>query len=308
MSWAKGKAPTLASQAILLMLGNYADEWGVTYIGQESLADDLSCRKATISDNLAKLEGQQLIGRVRRHDAKGRRTSDHVVLAPLAADRGAMRDADKRAYEKHPEEVCALARRQGTPSVSGSERAPDTPDGEPRYASPLGLDTPAVPEPSEEPSERTGTEEKPPTSPVQKVELPDDFPEHLRPHLIAVYKRLRDLAKRHNAKAINPLALAQIVMTRPHKTLVEAAGDFASWADDQHEPRKDVLAGYRNWLKKCSDLAGFEQLDAEGNPHTTPGPRRESGNVVHLRRPDSVQRANAWNEFYSKDGAREGMR
>lgn len=148
ITWSLGRAASVASQATLFVLANYADEWGVTYVGQDKLAADCSCRKATISENLKRLEDAGLIGRVQRRDAKGRRTSDHVVLAPLASDRGAMADADKRAREKHPAEVCDLAR-QDTVGVSGR---PDTLDGASGYASRADLDTAGVPEPSVEPS------------------------------------------------------------------------------------------------------------------------------------------------------------
>jgi hypothetical protein len=55
-------------------------------------------------------------------------------------------------------------------------------------------------------------------------------------------------------------------MARQHKQIVKGAYDFAAWADEQPEPRKNVVAGYRRWLDKMHDLAGFEQLDAKGMP------------------------------------------
>lgn len=153
ITWSLGKAPSLASQAVLFSLANYADEWGITFVGQERLADDCACRKATITSNMTKLEEAGLIARVRRHDTRGRRTSDVVVLAPLAADRAPMADADKRAESVYSPEVCALAR-LGAPSVS-SPPSLDTLDD--RLGAPdEHLSTLGVPEPSEEPSERTG--------------------------------------------------------------------------------------------------------------------------------------------------------
>jgi hypothetical protein len=103
------------------------------------------------------------------------------------------------------------------------------------------------------------------------VELPSDFPEELRAHLEAVFRILRDLAERHNAKAVNPLSLASVLMGNNHKPLVKAAYAFSSWADDQAQRRKDVVSGYRNWLDKTDELAGIEKLDgatnANGNGH-----------------------------------------
>lgn len=95
---------------------------------------------------------------------------------------------------------------------------------------------------------------------------PDDFPEELLPHLRAVFRVLRGLAERHGAKAVSVPALAQVLMARPHKPLVRAAHDFAGWADGKAQRRKDVVAGYRNWLDRTDDLAAVEPLGDDGRP------------------------------------------
>ncbi|HEX3803153.1 MAG TPA: hypothetical protein VHV75_09955 [Solirubrobacteraceae bacterium] len=92
--------------------------------------------------------------------------------------------------------------------------------------------------------------------------MPADFPEALRPHLVAVFRILRDLAERHNAKAVNPLSLASVLQARQRKPVVRAAHDFAAWADSKAQRRKDIVAGYRNWLDNVDDLAGLERLDS----------------------------------------------
>ena len=99
-----------------------------------------------------------------------------------------------------------------------------------------------------------------------KTKLPVGFPERLRPHMRIVFPLLTDLAVRHNAKAVQPRSLATVAMAHAHKPLVAAAYGFVAWADDQPEPRRDVVSGYRNWLGKQSDLAGFEELGADGLP------------------------------------------
>ena len=140
MTWCLGKAPTLATQAVLFSLAHHADHWGITYIGQATVASECSCRVATVSTNLKKLEEAGLVARVQRRDIGGRRTSDHVVLAPLAEDRGGMANADKLAREKHPNEVCDLAQSQLALGASRDRTSdtPDgnqlTPDGQPTYA------------------------------------------------------------------------------------------------------------------------------------------------------------------------------
>ena len=121
ISWALGKAGAvdstqakLGSQAVLLVLANYADQWGITFVGQDTLAQDCAgVSDRTIRTHLTYLEEAGLIARFHRNDQRGNRTSDTTVLAPLAEDRGQMQDAheDKLALEKHPEEACRVAQR-----------------------------------------------------------------------------------------------------------------------------------------------------------------------------------------------------
>lgn len=114
----------------------------------------------------------------------------------------------------------------------------------------------------------------PPTS--GQVDLPADFPDELRPHLAAVHRVLQDVAERQGAKAVQQLSLASVMMARRRKPLVRAAHDFAAWADGKAQRRKDVVAGYRNWLDRTDDLAAIEDLG--GSSATT----RTGGRFAHL--------------------------
>jgi hypothetical protein len=156
-------------------------------------------------------------------------------------------------------------------------------------------DTQMSPESSKETSQESSTS----SAREGKVELPEDFPEELRPHLKAVYRVLRDLAQRHGARAVAPVSLANVIMARPHKPLVTAAHDFASWADGKAQRRKDVVSGYRRWLDNVDDLAGTERM---------PGTQPVGGNVVAMPGREAVTRMNYWQEFYDENGAKEGMR
>ena len=114
----------------------------------------------------------------------------------------------------------------------------------------------------------------PPTS--GRTDLPADFPEELKPHLEVAHRVLTDLAQRQGANAVQIVSLASVVMARRNKPLVRAAHDFAAWADGKAQRRKDVVAGYRNWLDRVDDLAGIERLDgAEAAP-------KGSGRFAHL--------------------------
>jgi hypothetical protein len=133
-------------------------------------------------------------------------------------------------------------------------------------ASASGGVAPMPPEPSKEPSIEPSTERE--SARAGEKEIPEDFPDELRPHARAVYRILTSVAEHHNAKAISAPALAHVLMARPHHPLVEAAHDYAAWAMTATR-RKDVVAGYRNWLAKCSELAGTERLPGTSPPSTT---------------------------------------
>lgn len=95
-----------------------------------------------------------------------------------------------------------------------------------------------------------------------KNQIPDDFPDELRPHARAVLPLLRSVAVQHNAKEVLPLALARVMMApeRRRKPFVKAAHDFAAWAVDPPRAIKDVVATYRTWLDREKSLQAIERL------------------------------------------------
>lgn len=105
--------------------------------------------------------------------------------------------------------------------------------------------------------------------------VPDGFPAELRPHAREAMRVLRDAASRQrNAKAVTARALALVIQARPRKPIVAAAYDYAAWLDGKQ--RRDLVAGYRNWLDGTADLAALEVLPGEAAP-PPPG-----GNVTRL--------------------------
>jgi hypothetical protein len=99
-----------------------------------------------------------------------------------------------------------------------------------------------------------------------REQIPEDFPDELRPHARAVLPILRTVAKQHNAKAVSALALARTMMGRPRKPFVRAAHDFSAWAADPPRPIRDVVASYRTWLDREHDLADVERIGAAVPP------------------------------------------
>src|SRR5688572_23102681 len=112
MSWqatawaARQTTGNTGRKAVLLVIANHADPFGVCYPGRLLLAEECECRPETISANIGTLEAAGLLSRHQRRRANGSRTSDWIVLAPLAADRGEMRDAPADDY---PPYICADA-------------------------------------------------------------------------------------------------------------------------------------------------------------------------------------------------------
>lgn len=112
MQWARGKASTAFSQLILFGIADHASPEGIAYPSQATLARVCSCGERTVREHLALLEESGLIARVRRHSMAGYRTSDYMILAPLAEDRGDMPDVEQEEIDhgRWPEAVGNLAR------------------------------------------------------------------------------------------------------------------------------------------------------------------------------------------------------
>lgn len=92
-------------------------------------------------------------------------------------------------------------------------------------------------------------------------EVPEDFPDELRPHAREVMRVLKDLAEQTpGARAVKARAVASTIMPRQRKPLVKAAHDYRAWAIGNGRRGRDVVAGWRNWLDKEPDLATWEPL------------------------------------------------
>lgn len=91
--YVRGRGTRPLEQLLLYAIADHCDEAGVTWVKKETIAASASCSARAVGVNLKRLEQADLIARVRRHDDRGYRTSDYIIVAPLADDRGAMIDA-----------------------------------------------------------------------------------------------------------------------------------------------------------------------------------------------------------------------
>ena len=80
-TWAvKQEVGSPAEKLLLLLLANYADANGRTFVGQKTLAEDAGMSTRTVSRHMIALEKTGLITRHKRFREDGSRTSDYTVL------------------------------------------------------------------------------------------------------------------------------------------------------------------------------------------------------------------------------------
>lgn len=225
---------------------------GYGFVSQEDLAEYAECSTRTVSSHLNALEAAGLLSRRKRFSSKGRRLADGFLLV--------------------------------------AEGITAWPDGAP-IVPPVTTGSQAPPEesssgkPAQSPPEAQASEQEQPngTPPVEgkradaRDSLPDDFPDELRPHAIAVYRTLRQLAAEHNAGKVWPLAVGRSMLANPERPYVRAALDMAAWASGNSRRLRDVPATYRKWLERVDPIEGVEQLDEQGRPAGASGARPNMG-------------------------------
>lgn len=82
MTWAnKQKVGNPLGKLVLIMLANYADQYGVCFPSQKRIATDCECTDRAVREWLATFEKSGLIVRKERRRASGYRTSDEITLA-----------------------------------------------------------------------------------------------------------------------------------------------------------------------------------------------------------------------------------
>ena len=71
----------VAEKAILLVLANYANEYGISWPSRMTLADQTALGERTVRRVLADMEGRGVIRRIVRRRGNGSRQSDMILLA-----------------------------------------------------------------------------------------------------------------------------------------------------------------------------------------------------------------------------------
>jgi hypothetical protein len=156
--------------------------------------------------------------------------------------------------------------------------APSDPEG--RSPLPAG-DRPPAPGGTSNAGASEGRTETTSETPQQRahakaMQLPDDFPEPLKPHARDVFRILRSVAEQHHAREVTPRAVGHAMMGEPGRHYVAEAHALAAWAQAPPRPIRDVVGTYRTWLQRAQAYAGTESLGEPVAASAAP-------NVHHIR-------------------------
>jgi hypothetical protein len=249
-------------QLLLVALSWMADEDGVTFKGQPVIAERLGKDPRWVREHLPTLAAEGHISRLRRHLLNGARTTDLIVLN-LPRDR----PLDLSAYSGIVGDL-----EDGDAEPTGGF----SPGGLPaKSRQPTGGFPPVLNSPLDNQGDNrrgTGGRARAPVDPADdpRMQIPEGFPEHLRPHAREVMRILKAVAEQHGAKKVWPQRVGVVIMHHPRHPLVKAAHALASWAVDPPRPIKDVVSTYETFLNRETELAATERLAEDGTVATTP--------------------------------------
>lgn len=105
ITWALDfRVRSATEKAILLVLANYANEYGISWPSQPTLADQSACTDRTVRSVLQQLEARGVVRRVPRRRGNGSRQSDIILLAGFAgrkpAPSGLIEDEEEEQFSQ----------------------------------------------------------------------------------------------------------------------------------------------------------------------------------------------------------------
>lgn len=85
ISWALDhRVHSVTEKVILLVLANYANEYGISWPSQRTLAENAACDERTVRRTLVSLEARGVIRRIARRRGNGSRQSDMILMSAFA--------------------------------------------------------------------------------------------------------------------------------------------------------------------------------------------------------------------------------
>jgi DNA-binding transcriptional MocR family regulator len=106
ISWALDhRVHSVTEKVILLVLANYANEYGISWPSQRTLAENAACDERTVRRTLVSLEARGVIRRIARRRGNGSRQSDMILMSAFTGRKPAapgMLDDDEKPAEPGP--------------------------------------------------------------------------------------------------------------------------------------------------------------------------------------------------------------
>jgi DNA-binding transcriptional MocR family regulator len=89
ISWAMDhRVHSVTEKVILLVLANYANEYGISWPSQRTLAENAACDERTVRRTLVSLEARGVIRRIARRRGNGSRQSELSPVEPAFEETG----------------------------------------------------------------------------------------------------------------------------------------------------------------------------------------------------------------------------
>jgi hypothetical protein len=86
ITWAlEHPVASVTEKVVLLVLANYANEYGISWPSQRTLAENAACDERTVRRTLVRLEARGVIRRIARRRGNGSRQSDMILMSAFTA-------------------------------------------------------------------------------------------------------------------------------------------------------------------------------------------------------------------------------
>ncbi len=127
ITWALDyRARSVTEKVILLVLANYANEYGISWPSQRTLADQTALGERTVRRLLGAMEAKGIIRRIQRRRGNGSRQSDMILLLAFEgrkpAPPGLLEDEEEPDYPSHSEQPANRDNRPDLPPDNRPQR------------------------------------------------------------------------------------------------------------------------------------------------------------------------------------------
>lgn len=123
ITWALDhRVQSVTEKVILLVLANYANEYGISWPSQRTLAENAACDERTVRRTLVRLEAKGVIRRMSRRRGNGSRQSDMILMSAFTgrkpAPHGMLDDDEEPDDPGSADEPASLGNRTDCPAAN----------------------------------------------------------------------------------------------------------------------------------------------------------------------------------------------